>query len=132
MANGARLKGRRLQLSSCFTGTLPASWSALKSLEHLALGSGGDGESRGNLLEGTLPPEWGVAMTKLRQVSVAYNQLTGPLPRQWGAMQLAGLQLHKNQLTGTLPDSWTPLVINHLSDLSLHTNQLRGSLRPEW
>lgn len=71
-------------------------------------------------------------MANLRQLPLATYELTGQLPREWGALQLEELQLGNNQLTGTIPQSWTPLVVNHLHGLVMQSNRVTGSLSPEW
>ena len=62
-------------------GTLPSSWSASNSLPHLRTLNLTD-----NLLNGTLPAQWGSqaqAFPSLEVLDVALNNLNGTLPSTW-------------------------------------------------
>jgi hypothetical protein len=85
-----------------------------------------------NQLTGPLPREWG-AMTSLQHLGLNSNQLTGPLPREWGAMtKLQQLWLNSNQLTGPLPREWGALT-NVANELVLCSNPgLAGSVPVSW
>mmetsp|Transcript_7339 Transcript_7339/g.20719 ORF Transcript_7339/g.20719 Transcript_7339/m.20719 type:complete len:130 (-) Transcript_7339:41-430(-) len=59
-------------------GTLPASWSALSSLQSIDLSY--------NNLTGPLPAEWS-ALSSLRTLKLRNNRLSGTLPPQWNALR---------------------------------------------
>lgn len=55
-----------------------------------------------DLAAGTLTPSWG-ALTRLRELRLFDNQLTGPLPGSWSGMAaLEVMQIANNSLTGGL------------------------------
>jgi Leucine-rich repeat (LRR) protein len=106
-------------------GTLPASLSALTSLQSLELGAnaltGGIPTGIGNLpalqtlnlsrtqLGGGIPASLG-QLTRLQNLLLNESQLTGPLPASLGTLaQLQNLQLYTNQLSGCFPASYTAL-----------------------
>ncbi|EFN52568.1 hypothetical protein CHLNCDRAFT_138562 [Chlorella variabilis] len=89
-----------------------------------------------NRLSGTLPGAWGASATKLADLSVSKNRLSGPaFPRGWlqsGAMpKLEKAYLNENpQLTGTLPAS---LAWSQLSILDAHgCALLNGTFPARW
>ena len=105
-----------------FQGTLPASWSALSSLEVLRFG---DGYSSFSNISGTLPPSWS-ALTNLQSLDISGN-ISGTLPPEFGALtQLVGLSLSSNSLQGSIPDSWSALTA--MSMLELSQNFISGTL----
>lgn len=106
------------------------------SLQELGLGGDFEGNTKGalgwgNRLEGTLPPSWG-SMASLRTLGAMVNMLTGPLPREWGALRLRNLFLSDNLLTGSLPDSWAPMMTETMRSFSLVGNRVGGTLPASW
>eukprot|EP01088_Endostelium_zonatum_P012010 TRINITY_DN26174_c0_g1_i1.p1 TRINITY_DN26174_c0_g1~~TRINITY_DN26174_c0_g1_i1.p1 ORF type:complete len:460 (-),score=86.98 TRINITY_DN26174_c0_g1_i1:89-1468(-) len=60
------------------------------------------------------------------------NQLSGPLPANWGNLRLGWIYLSDNQLTGPIPESWGNLVFpSGLRLLDVSNNRLSGAL-PQW
>lgn len=123
------------------TGTLPAAWSNLTSLQELRLGGNrlngsipwtGAAKftvpprvidlSGGNLLTGNIPPEFAGA----EEVLLAGNALTGQIPVALAASPaLRRLVLPGNKLTGALP----PVVAaTNLTELDVSANLLSGAL----
>jgi hypothetical protein len=69
-------------------------------------------------------------MSNLRYLSLANNQLTGPIPSGIGNLtNLTELYLDKNHLTGGIPSTFGNL--SSINWLYLHDNQLSGELPPE-
>lgn len=98
------------------TGTFPASLTVLSSLKLLNLGN--------NALTGGIPSGIG-SLTILENLNLFGNQLTGTLPASLGQLaQLQQLNLQGNRLTGPLPASLAGLA--QLQYLSLASNQLSG------
>lgn len=89
--------------------TLPSTLNTLDSCSTL----------HGNLLTGTLPPEWGEpgSFTVLKQLTLSDNPgLNGTLPAAWGAAndslpQLQDLNVSNTGLSGPLPE-WGPYPRN--------------------
>ncbi|KAJ7947201.1 putative Kinase [Quillaja saponaria] len=78
-----------------------------------------------NYLGGTLPKEW--ASTKLEYLSVAMNNLSGPIPDYLGKITtLIYVSLEGNQFFGTVPRELGKLI--NLQKLVLSTNNLTGEL----
>ncbi len=83
-------------------GSLPASFSALSSLQQLSLQS--------NSFNGTLPAAWS-ALTQLTLLELQSNQVAGTLPSAWSALAgLSRLNLASNALVSTIPSSWGSLA----------------------
>jgi len=105
-----------------------------------------------NQLTGRIPAELFANCTKLKEVDLNKNKLTGAIPKEVGnCVDLEKLFLVKNQLTGSIPAELfakctklkeVELSINKLAgaipkevgncvdleQLGLHTNQLTGSI----
>jgi hypothetical protein len=85
-----------------FSGTLPSSiqrWSNLTTFDVTSKYS-----DRG--LSGSLPAALGAAWTRVEHFVVAWNSLTGPLPRSIGAWRnLVVFDVDDNAFTGTLPST---------------------------
>jgi len=97
-------------------GTLPASLSALTSLQSLELGA--------NALTGGIPTGIG-SLTALQTLNLSRTQLGGPIPASLGQLtRLQNLLLNESQLTGSLPASLGTFA--QLQNLQLYTNQLSG------
>jgi hypothetical protein len=80
----------------------------------------------GNRLEGTLPPELGLA-SYLTRLDLSGNRLQGAIPAELGNLRsLTALNLSENQLAGTLPPRLR--LLRNLRILDLHENALTGSL----
>eukprot|EP00438_Fugacium_kawagutii_P036845 Skav204455 [mRNA] locus=scaffold1298:375227:378917:+ [translate_table: standard] len=126
------------------TGHIPSELCQLKSLVELNL--------RSNQLTGELPELH--RLPQLRRLSLLQNQLSGPIPREFGQMPLLKyLDLGWNRLTGRIPRelgnlqnvTWLDCSRNLLTGeiphelgqlkavtgLNLHRNQLTGSIPPE-
>jgi hypothetical protein len=66
-------------------------------------------------------------LTKLTELKLESNQLSGSIPTQLGNLtQLKKLQLDNNQLSGSIPSELGNLT--QLTDLNLRTNQLTGNI----
>ncbi len=97
-------------------GTLPASLSALTSLQSLELGA--------NALTGGIPTGIG-SLTALQTLNLSRTQLGGGIPPSLGQLtRLQNLLLNESQLTGSLPTNLATLT--QLQNLQLYTNQLSG------
>ncbi|XP_050944114.1 probable leucine-rich repeat receptor-like serine/threonine-protein kinase At3g14840 isoform X1 [Cucumis melo] len=98
-------------------GTLPPQIAKLPYLEELDLAR--------NYLSGSIPPEWG--LTKLVNLSVLGNQLTGPIPKEIGNIStLKELVLEVNQFSGSLPQELGNL--KNLKRLLVSSNKFTGEL----
>ena len=72
---------------------------------------------------------WLGKLTRLDRLSLAGNQLTGPIPPSLGNLaNVRLLWLAENQLTGTMPPELGQL--ESLQSLSLRDNQLAGAIPP--
>lgn len=104
--------------SNSFTGTIPTSLYALKSLVGLNLGS--------NFLVGTIPSvlnNW----ASLTTLYLGGNSLTGTIPSSISALTaLRGLYLHSNLLKGSIPATLNALTL--LKYIYLNSNLLVGSI----
>ncbi len=100
------------------SGSIPASLGNLSNLNWIRL--------ENNQLSGNIPDLSG--LTALEEVSLATNQLTGPMPGFSNSPNLARLDLFNNQLTGTIADL---SGLHTLSYLNLGWNQLSGEI-PAW
>ncbi|KAL0726198.1 hypothetical protein Bca4012_022291 [Brassica carinata] len=89
--------------SNYFSGVIPGGW---RDVQFLDLSS--------NLINGSLPPDFGGA--SLRYLNVSFNQLSGEIPPEIGAgfPGNATVDLSFNNLTGSIPDS--PVFLNQKSD----------------
>ncbi|KAG6737116.1 hypothetical protein POTOM_059889 [Populus tomentosa] len=105
------LKGQDL------AGSLPKSIVKLPYLKNLDLWA--------NYLSGTIPQEW--ANTKLEILSVAVNNLTGPIPGYLGRITtLRYLNIQNNMFSGTVPPELGNLT--NLENITLSANNLTGEL----
>ncbi|KAK8592446.1 hypothetical protein V6N13_063024 [Hibiscus sabdariffa] len=78
-----------------------------------------------NYLNGKIPPEW--TSTKLENLSVAVNRLSGPIPDYLANITtLLSLSLESNMFSGSIPPSLGKLV--NLDKLILNANNLTGEL----
>ncbi|KAL4563392.1 hypothetical protein LXL04_027433 [Taraxacum kok-saghyz] len=78
-----------------------------------------------NLLQGTIPPEWG--LTQLHDISLLGNRITGEIPPEIGNITtLTRLDLEANHLSGTIPPDLGKLI--NLQSLILSSNQFTGRL----
>ena len=128
-----------LRLSnSRLTGTIPEVIGNLVYLEELDLSN--------NQLSGNVPPELGNIRYRheclrysegkyspplgLRYLSLAYNELGGPIPHSLGAASLEHLDLSNNHLTGHIPDDIGGLV--YLEHVDLSNNELNGTIPSEF
>ncbi|XP_014523064.1 probable leucine-rich repeat receptor-like serine/threonine-protein kinase At3g14840 isoform X2 [Vigna radiata var. radiata] len=100
-----------------FQCTLPPELTGLPHLEEIDL-------SR-NYLNGTIPVAWG--SSKLRNISLLGNRLTGPIPKEIGNITtLQSLVLEFNQFTGNITSDLGNL--SHLERLHLTSNNFTGEL----
>ncbi|KAK3424555.1 hypothetical protein EUGRSUZ_F01338, partial [Eucalyptus grandis] len=103
------------------SGTLPHRLSRLPFLENF--------DVTRNFLNGTIPTEWG--STKLVNISVLGNRLTGPIPKELGNIStLFKLVVEINQLSGHLPPELGNLSQLHI--LHLSSNNFTGELPPRF
>ena len=88
------------------------------------------GETVGNGLTGSLPPELGT-LSALRRLEAAGNRgLTGPIPPELGNLtELESVSLQDNWLTGSIPASLGRLT--HLQRAWFQRNALTGPVPPE-
>ncbi|KAH6765271.1 receptor-like kinase in flowers 1 [Perilla frutescens var. frutescens] len=78
-----------------------------------------------NLLSGTIPTQW--ASTKLTNISVLVNRLSGEIPKELGNITtLMYLNLEANHFSGTIPSDIGRLI--NLRALILSSNLLTGNL----
>ncbi len=108
------------------SGSLLASWPP--DLQSLSLGF--------NLFNGTLPAHYG-SLTRLEQLLLAGNYLTGQLPEEWShpnaLPQLFDMDLGSNSLTGPLPASWgSRTAFQNLLQLTIDNNHITGTLPEDW
>ncbi len=88
-------------------------------------------DASGNLLNGTMPQDFGKSNTKLTHLDVGDNQLSGFIPSSLeGLTTLVHLSLSKNTLSGTLPTFVGEL--SRLKYLCLNENRLVGTISPAW
>ncbi|KAJ8549417.1 hypothetical protein K7X08_033124 [Anisodus acutangulus] len=98
-------------------GVLPASLAKLPYLKTIDLNR--------NYLSGTIPTEW--ASTKLENMKISNNRLSGPIPDYIGNMtSLVNVSLETNFFNGSLPAEMGKLV--NLEMLLLNANNFTG----EW
>lgn len=108
----------------------------------------------GNEISGTIPPQMVGGARDLRELRLADNQLSGPIPTEFGLLRnlwyldlsgnnirgplvpslqssksLETLWLHQNQITGTIP--WNFKNLSNLRDLRLSMNTQLGGTIPE-
>jgi len=104
------------------SNSLPATLKSLENLEYLLLS--------GNLLNGSLDITSLQQLTKLRELDLSFNQLTGGIPDMFAtASRITQLNFAGNKLTGPLPNSMSNLI--NLKSLKLYGNELDGDL-PDW
>jgi Leucine-rich repeat (LRR) protein len=88
-----------------------------------------------NLLSGSfqLPSGSGDQASELQTISVAHNQLTGPLPMTgWNQFQELGvLLMDHNRFTGTIPVGLVTGVAESLVFLDISYNKIKGSIATE-
>jgi Leucine-rich repeat (LRR) protein len=109
--------------NNLLTWPLPASWTGASKLRYLSL-------DNNPLASATLPTQWS-SWWSLRELSIAWSQLTWSLPTWWSSLTwLLKINLSANTLNGTLPSSWTGMRL--LQTLNLWWNQLNGSLPAVW
>ena len=82
-----------------------------------------------NQLTGTIPKELG-NLSELERLNLSFNQLTGEIPSELGHLsKLQSLLLYVNQLTGQIPSELGNLSM--LETLYLSSNQLTGAIPRE-
>ncbi|CAJ02891.1 promastigote surface antigen protein 2 PSA2 [Leishmania major strain Friedlin] len=117
---------RRLDFSEMgpgLSGTLPASWHSMTSLESLSI-------EKCESISGSVPPEWG-SMTSLSVLNLRGTGISGTLPPQWSGMSKArSLQLQDCDLSGSLPSSWSAIPM--LASVSLKGNKFCGCVPDSW
>ncbi|XP_048129591.1 probable leucine-rich repeat receptor-like serine/threonine-protein kinase At3g14840 [Rhodamnia argentea] len=79
-------------------------------------------------LNGTLPPRL-FRLPYLQTFDVTLNYLSGTIPKEWGSTKLSNISLYGNRLTGPIPKQLGN--ISTLSRLVVETNQLNGTLPPD-
>ncbi|XP_059435600.1 probable leucine-rich repeat receptor-like serine/threonine-protein kinase At3g14840 isoform X3 [Corylus avellana] len=100
-------------------GILPPALVKLKYLKIIDLAR--------NYLSGNIPHEW--ATMQLERMSIAVNNLSGPIPNHLGKMTtLQYLSIENNQFSGTVPPGLGNLL--NLEDIFLSANNLTGELPP--
>jgi hypothetical protein len=99
-------------------GTFPVSWWNISVSLDL----------QNNSLSGTLPPV--PAGSQLFDVTLNFNQFTGPLPEIHPTALLRRIDVSGNQFD-SLPDSWSKLP-DTLYSVNARNNQIRGTLPSAW
>ena len=102
------------------SGTIPTQFGKLLNIEELEL--------QYNRLTGTLPTEFG-NMESIEFLSTEFNGITGPIPPQLFSVNLAALRIlyvNNNELTGPVPENYG--TSPRLKDLWINDNQLTGTL----
>eukprot|EP00798_Chlamydomonas_sp_ICE-L_P006327 gene6327-2951_t len=61
---------------------------------------------------GTLPDAWSM-LTKLAQMDVGGNQLTGSVPSSWASLPNLQLDISGNPMCGPLPKLQTPVIYDN-------------------
>ncbi|XP_058209723.1 probable leucine-rich repeat receptor-like serine/threonine-protein kinase At3g14840 isoform X4 [Rhododendron vialii] len=80
-------------------------------------------------LQGTLPPEL-VRLTRLEDIDLTRNYLSGTIPLEWGSMmELKKISLLGNRITGRIPKELAN--INTLAIITVEFNQLSGPIPPK-
>ncbi|CAK8999907.1 unnamed protein product [Durusdinium trenchii] len=106
---------RELRLSNNFLeGEIPQHLSELKELEDLTLA--------GNGLQGEIP-----ANLRSQRLSLARNNLTGPIRKEMCHERLSGLFLSNNKLVGKIPQEL--LECPSIKRLDLANNKLNGTVQ---
>ena len=105
---------------SNFTGTIPASWANMVSME--------DFEIYENQLDGECSQVF-KNMKQLYYVDVEYNHLTGRLPEFNPEAKITSLYLGYNNFSGTIPETWSALSVVDMINLS--DNAIEGNI-PEF
>ena len=73
-------------------------------------------------MSGSLPTDWGTALTDLEALVLSGNDLIGPIPSEYGSMKsLRDLWLNRNFLQGEVPSELGKLS-DTLIDLYLQSN----------
>ncbi|KAH6559033.1 hypothetical protein KP509_1Z031300 [Ceratopteris richardii] len=108
--------------TNTITGPIPKGLASLRNMRILTLWA--------SFLYDTLPPEWGV-WVNLTYLNIHKANLHGNLPSEWGAnfTKVTQLHLYNNELTGPIPDSWKGMT--SLQDFRLMNNYLTGPV-PSW
>ncbi|XP_051135445.1 putative leucine-rich repeat receptor-like serine/threonine-protein kinase At2g24130, partial [Andrographis paniculata] len=129
-----------------FFGTIPAELSLLANLRELKLSNNNlQGEIPGslsllfelrliflnaNMLNGTIPPGLFGNCTRLKNVDLSQNELTGRIPAEIGnCPELWNLNLFSNRLVGGIPGSLGNASGMH--NLDLENNDITGELPSE-
>ncbi|KAJ9671358.1 hypothetical protein PVL29_025179 [Vitis rotundifolia] len=79
-------------------------------------------------LPGTVPKEL-VKLPYLQEIDLTRNYLNGSIPEEWGSTKLVNISLLGNRLTGPIPKELGN--ISTLANFSVEFNQLSGVLPPE-
>ena len=95
--------------SNRFTGTIPS--AVARRATHLRLS--------GNFLSGTINPKLLSENTNLRELSIAHNQFSGPLPPIYPPYYVGRIDASGNNFNGSVPTSYC-----HTVTLLLQNNQL--------
>ncbi|KAI8905430.1 hypothetical protein EDD86DRAFT_193849 [Gorgonomyces haynaldii] len=64
-----------------------------------------------NQLFGPLPDNSIGALSKLSELDLSLNALTGSIPQEWENLKLKSINLDGNKLTGPVPSAWASLVL---------------------
>ena len=79
-ARAAALRLVDVNSAQWISGTLPAAWAAMRQLDTLSVARCS--------LAGSLPPEWGRGMARIRRLDASDNVgMGGPLPPEWGRLR---------------------------------------------
>ncbi|CAI5484142.1 unnamed protein product [Closterium sp. Yama58-4] len=80
------------------------------------------------LLKGPIPGRQLAQLDALERLNMGYNSLTGPIPKDLGALNgLTFLSFEANQLEGPIPD-WMAPLLSRLVEIRFANNQFNGSL----
>ncbi|CAI7778295.1 unnamed protein product [Closterium sp. NIES-53] len=106
--------------NNSFSGSLPASFSRLTSLDALILAY--------NNFGGTFPSVL-LALTQLGLIDLSYNNFEGPLPTELSSFKnLMYLYIDRNHMVGEIPPGL--FLSPNINEISFAYNNLQGSLPP--
>ncbi|KPA74499.1 proteophosphoglycan ppg4 [Leptomonas pyrrhocoris] len=121
-ADPPRIKKITLDGNSGISGSLPASWGVISSLQSFSAAA--------TSISGTLPDEWS-NLTALETLLLNHTKIDGAIPESWSALRsLKTVSLSNSGISGRLPVGWG--VISSLRSFSAAATSISGTLPDEW